>query len=143
MKNRRFLFALVISCFIIALLIAYKTYHKPHRDISKAKADHEISADDLYDAYALDEAASDVKFLGKVISVTGEIETVTVDQEGSTVIMLNAASAMMGGVSATMAAGSTSGDADFSAGDRIAVKCMCTGMLMDVILVDCTVEETI
>ncbi len=126
--------ALVIALLVaVGVFLAIKMYNKPHRDIAKEKAAFSLSADALYSAYEADETAADAKYLDKVIEVSGVISDWTVNQDGLPTGILEAQSAMIGGVSVTMKE-----NVSLKNGESVVLKCRCTGMLMDVVLVDCS-----
>lgn len=120
-------------------IVAYKMYNKPHRDIAAEAANFTLTADALFAEYEANEEASNAKYLDKVIEVSGKIESIDKTEEGKTSVILTAADAMMGGVSATMHNTQASGVSAYKKGDNIQLKCRCTGKLMDVVLVDCSV----
>lgn len=127
----------ILIAAIIGGTVAYRLYNKPHRDIASEEAAFSLTADALFDAFEADEAAANAKYLDKVVKVTGEVAEVTENSAGQAVITITAANAMLGGVSATM---QEAGEADISEGETVTVKCRCTGYLMDVILVNCSLK---
>ena len=128
---------LALAAAAIGIAVAYYLYNKPHRDIASEEAAHTLTADALFDAYEADEAAANALYLDKVVAVSGTVAEVTQNGAGQSVITLTAANAMMGGVSATM---QDSGAISVTEGQSVTVKCRCTGYLMDVILINCTLE---
>ena len=82
---------------------------------------------------------SDEKYLDKVVEITGRIEDISTNTEGRTMVVLAAEGAMIGGVSGTLSPGFTDALASYKSGSEITLKCRCTGRLMDVVLVDCSI----
>lgn len=117
--------------------IAYSIYNKPHRDIATEEAAFALTADELFDAFEADEPAANAKYLDQTVEVTGEVAEVTENAAGQATITLTAANAMLGGVSTTM---QEAGPATVEPGQTVTVKCRCTGYLMDVILINCSVK---
>lgn len=133
---RKVLFiALVLGT--IGATVAYFVYNKPHRDIASEDAAFSLTADELFDAFEADEAAANAKYLDQTVEVTGEVAEVSENSAGQAVITISATNAMMGGVSATM---QEPGVVTISQGQTATVKCRCTGYLMDVILINCTLK---
>ncbi len=128
---------LALAAAAIGGAVAYYLYNKPHRDIASEEAAHTLTADALFDAFEADEASANALYLDKVVAVSGTVAEVTQNGAGQSVITLTAANAMMGGVSATM---QDSGAISVTEGQSVTVKCRCTGYLMDVILINCTLE---
>lgn len=140
-KTVKIIIALVILGGVVGAIIAYKMYNKPHRDISQEEPDYTYSSDELYNDYVSDEEAANAKYLDKVIQVSGPVDMVEINQGGDINITLNAEEAMMGGVSATVDSRFKEQAESIEDGDQITLKCRCTGMLMDVVLVDCSIVE--
>jgi hypothetical protein len=128
---------IIIIAAIIGGTVAYRMYNKPHRDIASEDAAFSLTADALFDAFEEDEAAANALYLDKVVEVTGDVAEVTDNSAGQAVIIITAANAMLGGVSATM---QETGIVNISEGETVTVKCRCTGFLMDVILVNCSLK---
>lgn len=129
---------LVIAGAVVAGLAVYYMYNKPHRDIASEQATSSLSADEIFDAYDQGEEKANAKFLDKVVEVTGTVDELSSNENGQTVAILRAENAMMGGVSATF----QEEEKSVEVGQSIAVKCRCTGMLMDVVLVNCTLSNS-
>lgn len=128
---------IILLLAIIGGTVAYRMYNKPHRDIASEDAAFSLTADELFDAFEENEADANANYLDKVVEVTGEVVEVTENSAGQAVIMLAASNAMIGGVSATM---QEAGEVNISEGQAFTVKCRCTGFLMDVILVNCSIK---
>lgn len=128
---------LLVALGVLAAIAAYFVYNKPHRDIAAEEAAFSLTADELFDNFETDEAAANAKYLDKVLEVTGEVAEVSENSAGQAVITITAANAMLGGVSATM---QEAGTVSISEGETVTVKCRCTGFLMDVILINCSVK---
>lgn len=117
--------------------VAYYVYNKPHRDIASEEAAFSLTADELFDAFEADESAANALYLDKVVAVTGEVAEVSENNVGQSVLTIAASNAMMGGVSATF---QDVGVTKIKEGQTVTVKCRCTGYLMDVILINCSVQ---
>lgn len=127
----------ILIAAIIGGTVAYRMYNKPHRDIASEDAAFSLTANELFDAFEENEADANAKYLDQVVEVTGEVAEVTENSAGQAVITITAANAMLGGVSATM---QEAGGVNISEGETATVKCRCTGYLMDVILVNCSLK---
>ena len=126
-----------IGAVLIGGGIAYYLYNKPHRDVAAEEAAFTVTADEIFDAFEADEQAANAKYLDKVVAVSGPLAEVTVNDAGQSVLTITAANAMLGGISATM---QDKEAPKVNIGAPVTVKCRCTGYLMDVILINCTVE---
>lgn len=138
MKQRSFFIIAGVIAVLLGGLIAYKIYNKPHRDIAAERADYTVTADALFDEFEQDEPAANAKYLDNVVEVSGILEEIGFNTDDIPVYTLKAENAMIGGISATLES-TEEHNADLQPGDGVIVKCRCTGKLMDVVLVNCSV----
>lgn len=132
MKKYIIIFAIIV---IAGISVAYFLYNKPHENIGNATPDIEISASELFANYEQDEPASNTKYLGKTIQVTGIVKEVTTEND-ITIVVLESES-MMFGVRCELDPHSTHQRIDFNPGESVTLKGKCSGMLADVVLVRC------
>ncbi len=121
---------------VIGAGVGYMMYNKPHKDIKSTKADISISAEELFAAYESDESAANARFLDKMIEVKGKVLEVKTDEDGNTVVSLEGGG-MMFGVICNLDALSEHKRTEFQTGEEVSFKGICTGLLMDVVLVRC------
>jgi hypothetical protein len=133
--NRIIIF--LVTGLLLAGGIVYFVYNKPHRDVASEKAEYTLTADELFDEYEADEAAANSKFLDKTVQVSGTISEIGTNDAGQSFVILAAKNAMIGGISATF----QGEQANLEEGLKVSLKCRCTGKLMDVVLINCTLSE--
>ena len=129
---------LFIAAGIVLLCLAaagYYAYQKPHKDSSDITPVLTISAEDLYKAYAQNEADANKKFLDKVIAVKGF--ATTIQRDSSSVSVQLSAGQEAGGINCNFPNGAISLP---QKNQPITVKGRCTGFLLDVNLADCVIE---
>jgi hypothetical protein len=113
-------------------------YQKPSAKIVSANAEHTLSAAQLFDEFNEHESEANTKYLNKVLSVSGIISEISaVDSQGLT-ILLETGNPLFG-VSCQLPQGNST--KLLRHGQEVKVKGLCTGKLMDVVLVKCVVEE--
>lgn len=134
MIKRILLFLLVIG--LLAGGYGYYLYQKPVSGLEQIEADYQLTADELYDEFDANEAAAMKKFEDKVVSVTGNVIQVDQTEDGQTII-LGAENAMIGGVNCSMKEPSAS----IEKGQTVTIKGRCHGMLMDVVINNCYVQN--
>ncbi len=125
--------------YILILLIAagvfgYYTYNKPHKETSGVKADFVVTPLALLQAYETDEIVADKTYLDKIIEVGGIVKAINqVDKGGS--LSLETGSEM-----SAIICEFESGEviSKISVGDSVTIKGFCTGKLMDIVLVRCS-----
>ncbi|MBB6610799.1 hypothetical protein H7F15_07095 [Pontibacter sp. Tf4] len=133
----------IVIAFIAVGLIAIVglvLYNKPHRNTATAKSDFAVEAPALLQEFTSDEAAANQKYLDKVVAVKGKVNAIAPDEEGNINLTLDANDAMAG-VICTIPKADAETAAGIKAGDEVTVKGVCTGVLMDVVLIRCVVEK--
>jgi hypothetical protein len=138
MKKKTLLWVGIPLLLLIALAWAYHLYVKPHQSAAGESADFTVSADSLYRQYQTDERSADLKYLGKVIEVSGKLSEV--QHSGNSEIWILSPQPGGGGINCQLFAG-TKIDPEPKAGDAVVVKGRCTGFLMDVNLADCVLRR--
>lgn len=132
--NKKNILALLGMLVLVAAVIGYRMYNKPHADLGSLTADHRLSATELFSAYEASETEANAKYLDKIVRVEGEIMSVETDENGQTSLTL-AAGGLMGGVICQLAPEVK--EFNGTVGQQVALNGRCTGMLMDVVLVRC------
>ena len=114
---------------IIGAGIGYYMYSKPLASINSMKTDHQISSTDLLEVFEDDETVANEKYLDKVIEVTGTVikaETLN----GTTSIYLSTENDL-----SNIICQLEKEDDSIKKGQEVTIKGICTGYLMDVVLV--------
>lgn len=124
---------------MLGLSVSIYFYNKPHVDVKSSQADYVMTAQSLIEEYRQNEIGTDAKYSENVIQVQGrifEVSTlkgngvITIKEEGdeSSVIchMLPEENRKIVGL---------------KRGHDIVVKGICTGYLLDVMMVKCTLVE--
>ncbi|MCB0662927.1 MAG: hypothetical protein KDC24_09320 [Saprospiraceae bacterium] len=114
---------------------AYQMYNKPHKDMTSAESDLAISSTDLLAAFESDETSANDLYNDKVVAVTGNVLSVS-NEEGITKVTLDAGNPL-GGVICQLDELSDHERTSFEEGESVTFKGLCTGYLMDVVLVRC------
>jgi hypothetical protein len=126
---------LVIAC--LGTITGFYLYNKPVSSTASRSADLTIRAEDLFNEFSKNENAANTKYLDKVVSIEGTVTNIAIE-DGLSIVTLKTASDMFGVICKI-----ESGDEkvkSLKAGEEIRVKGVCTGMLMDVIMVRCVIE---
>ncbi|MCB0648501.1 MAG: hypothetical protein KDC49_17650 [Saprospiraceae bacterium] len=124
---------------IIALIVvlggstAYYMYNKKSASIEDLKTDVSVDASALVSAYESDEDAANTEYLEKVIEVSGKVDK-SETKDGIQSIYLQTE----GGMGTVLCQMEEEITAPVS-GENIKIKGICTGYLMDVVLVKCKV----
>lgn len=133
MRILKYLFLLVA----IGVVTGFYLYNKPVKSTASKNADLIIQSQDLFSAYEQNEMEANRKYLNKVISVAGIIGSVA-KEDNKDVLTLKAGSEMFG-VVCKLEDGEAAKQ-KLKIGDRIKVKGVCSGMLMDVVMMRCVLD---
>ncbi len=111
-------------------------YNQPHKNIGNAISDFELSSVQLFSDFELNEKESNTKYLDKIIEVNGVVNDFSKDDSGVATITLDSGNEMFG-VICQMDNMSKHKRSEFKIGEKVKLKGICTGILMDVVLVRC------
>ena len=128
---------IVYAILLIGLIgggIGIYQYNKPHKKMTTATSDFTVSALDLFTEFESDENLSNEKYLDKVVGVSGTVQEVK-EEDGVTSVTLN--SGGMFGVICQLDQLTEHKRTTFAIGENVSFKGICTGLLMDVVLVRC------
>lgn len=120
---------------IVALGVGYFIYNKPHENMHRKAPDYSMSATELFQEFEADEAAANEKYLDKVVEVRGEVQDISTDEQGITTVTLSTEG--MFGIICKLDELTDHSRTDFEVSEQVTFKGICTGMLMDVVLVRC------
>ena len=120
---------------IVGAGVGFMVYNKPHQNMQSATPDFKMTAAELFSDFETNENNANAKYLDKVIELNGTIQSVS-SEENKVSITLDAGG-MLGGVICQLDELSEHKRTSFQAGEAVQVKGLCTGMLMDVVLVRC------
>lgn len=123
---------------LIAAGVGYYMYNKPTESLVDAKPALSISADSLFKAYEADEAAANKMYVDKIIEVNGKLQSVNSDTSGLS-LSLQTSSGMFGVICKLEDKEAT--ESQFQVGQDLKLKGICTGYLMDVVLIRCVPVE--
>ncbi|SDH27396.1 OB-fold protein [Chitinophaga filiformis] len=118
---------------LIAAGTGYYLYNKPRTTAAESRTDKHISAQQLYEAFASNEQQANSNYVNKVVEVKGTVTDV--QKTGTSISVLLAGGA--GGVNCSIVPGEEKQLP--KVGESVLIKGLCTGMLMDVSIVDATI----
>jgi hypothetical protein len=136
---------ILLWTFLIGLVIGisavYYVFNKPRRDVSKETAAFTLDAKQLISEFKKDESSATAKYIDKAIIVKGEIRSIRTLDNHSMVFSLEDE---MEGVSCTVdsadVVSSASKLGQFTKGSTGTFKGRCSGMLMDIQVINCVPE---
>ena len=138
MTAKKIIFGILLL-FFFGAIIGYKIYNKPHVNVAREKAAISSTASVLLEAFSADETAANLKYLGKIIQVKGVISKIEiVNKKGSITLETEA---LFGSVLCTLTPEESLYTKELKIGQEILLKGICTGFLMDVVLVKCIIKN--
>ena len=137
-KNIKILVGVIIII-SICLLYVLNLYNKPHLDIEKTKADIVVHVQNLLDEYKNDENFANGKYVDQVIQIKGEISEITIEN-GNSIITLKD-STTISSVMCHMSPEENLNVLKLKKEGEITIKGICTGYLLDVIMVRCILVQ--
>ncbi len=113
----------------------YYLYNKPHQSIADEAPAFSINVNKIINDYEADEKKANELYLGKIVEVSGLISEKTLDSKGNYSIILQGPD--LAGVSCEFEPNAQNSLTNLKEGQEVKIKGICTGILMDVVLVDC------
>jgi hypothetical protein len=129
----------ILLLFFFGAIIGYKIYNKPHVNVAQEKAAIVSTASKILEDFSSDETAANVKYLGKILQVNGVIAKIETVQSKCSITLETGA--VFGAVLCTLTIEESAQKRALQVGQEIQLKGICTGFLMDVILVKCIILE--
>lgn len=123
-------FLMVLLVLMVVLIIQY---HKPHVDIYSVKTDIAVTIDTLLLDFEKNEKVANKKYLDKIIETEGVIKSIEVNK-GSTFLLLSEEN-NDNNVICYLEEFENKKILSLKTGQRVKVKGICTGYLMDVVLI--------
>jgi hypothetical protein len=128
---------IIIAVIILGSAFAYGYYlfHKPHKGIANKEAEFTMESKTLFNEFSNDEDSANKKYNGKVVCVYGHVADRAIDAKGTFSLILEGGD--LAGVGCQFDKSVLAEMQKVKKGEVLRVKGVCTGMLMDVVLVDC------
>ncbi len=123
--------------FLLALggaIAALYLFNKQHKDLQKVKSDFIITASDLQKEFEENETVAALKYVNKIIEVSGTVASVKTGGEDASNVILKTGSDFSAVICTFPPAADISG---LISGNHITIKGECSGFLMDVLLNNC------
>ena len=129
----------ILPLLAIIAFILYKVYNKPHINVANSKEDVSVSAKKVIEDFSSDETLANSVYLDKIVSIKGELSEIKLVKDKTVLILTD--EDVFGTVQAELSEESAKKIKNYAIGKTIIIKGICTGYLMDVILVKCELIE--
>ncbi len=137
MKKRILLLLIVVAA--VGGAIGLYFYNLKMPSMAGQKADLEITATALFEAYDTDEASANERYLGKVLAVQGQVRQAQTLPDGTVKVLLETGQDF--GVLCEFDPNTQHARTAFSPGETVTIKGECAGLNFDVLLARCVVME--
>ncbi|HLT92916.1 MAG TPA: hypothetical protein VKZ56_00070 [Membranihabitans sp.] len=124
-----------------AFFLYTRVYNKPHKDILGTDASYTVSAEEILEEFMSHEDHANQRFLDKIVRITGEIQSIET-ANGMAVLTLGSGEGS-GGVICNMDPSENKRILELKVGQELEVKGICTGYLMDVVIVRAVIVNQI
>jgi hypothetical protein len=142
-RNSSKVYKRLIYLFVVVLIsglgLGFYLYNKPHQGIANEIPVYRLSAVNLIRDYDAGEEKANSKYLGKVLEVKGIVAEKSKDEKGMINVTLQGPD--LAGVGCQFDPKAQEELGSIKEGQEVVVKGICTGVLMDVVLVDCVIEN--
>lgn len=130
--------AIVLFIAIAGIGAALYLFNLKHKDLSRIKPDFVITATDLQKAFEENESGATVRYVNKVIEVSGEVSSVKPGENNTISILLKTGSDMSSVICTFPASGNP---VTVTTGLSVTIRGECSGYLMDVLLNNCAIAK--
>jgi len=124
---------------IICLFFILKLYNKPFIDIKNSKARIEVTVENILFEFQSNERLASEKYVDNLILIKGEIADISISN-GNTIITLKDKNDISS-VICQMLAEDNLNALKLEKGDEIIIKGICTGYLLDIMMVRCILTK--
>ena len=135
---------ILIGFSLIAFLGAaggYYLYNKKPADVRRLQPDLSVTANFLIVAFNSDEVAANLKYLDKVIAVKGIIADIKIDSSTGQASVILDSGDPLSAVTCSFYNDEIGAVQKLSMGTEVVIKGKCTGILMDVVLNNCSIIQ--
>lgn len=132
-KKWRIILAIIAVVLLGTGLYAYREFNRKVKDLSKTKADMEISTTELITAFESNESQANQAYLDKIISVSGVIRAIEKDDQGFYSIVMGEKGSLSS-VRCNMDSRYVEDISDLVSGSQVSIKGACTGFNADELL---------
>ncbi len=139
MKKGKLILVILAIVLLAAAIYGWEEYHRRHPDTAGITAAFTTTAPVLLKAFRDDENKANTLYNDKVINVSGIV--VKVERNDSTQTVQLDGQSGMGGIICEFEAMHNSELKALQPGQHVSIKGVCTGMLMDVVLIRCALDD--
>ncbi|WP_299896496.1 hypothetical protein [uncultured Aquimarina sp.] len=133
-KTKKLLILYFFAAILVVSIITVKIYNKPFINIAESKPSLSLASEALLSDFINDESTANTMYLEELIQVNGTITAIEKGKDGNDIITLGNENTI-GSIICHL----SKNEKNLKTGQEISIKGICTGYLMDVILVKCVI----
>lgn len=138
MNLKKIIIAILVFV-VVGVFVGYKMYNKPHINVADEQADVMLTANKIIADFSSDETTANKNYLEKIIAVTGTVSNIKVEKSKGIITLKT--NDDFGSIICHLTADETKKINTIKAGQKITIKGICTGFLMDVILIKSVITK--
>ncbi len=127
MNVKKLFLAIAVVGLLAAVLVYVLVINKPHTDVAKTEAAFDGSAEVFYGEFQTNKEAAGLRYIGKVVQVSGVITEVGSSAEQVT-LQLEAGNPMGGGLAVALAPSESGAARQLQSGQSVVVRGECSGV---------------
>lgn len=141
MAEKKIITISTLLLLVSVIIIGFKVYNKPHIDVVNTHPHIVLNAQEMLYEFQYNEGLANQKFLGKIVQVNGRISKLEASENNGIILTLLDDSTGSGAVICHLSSNENKKLSSLKEGQHVIIKGICTGYLMDVILVRCNLVE--
>ena len=139
-KKEKIIFPALLAITLI-IFFGLKEYNKPHVNVVKATPDIITNSEEIINEFQDNEGFANKKYLDQIVQVSGRISKIEASENNDIIITFLNNKTSFGTVICHLSSSENKELINLKEGQNIVVKGICTGYLMDVILVRCNLVK--
>ncbi|WP_166964565.1 OB-fold protein [Yeosuana marina] len=141
MSRKKTVIVSVLAIIMLGIFLAVKEYNKPHINVADTKPDIITNSQGLLEDFQVNENSANKKYLDQIVQVSGRISKLEASENNDIIITLLNDKSPLGTVICHLSPDENKKLINLKEGQDIIAKGICTGYLMDVILVRCVLVK--
>ena len=137
LKIQKILTGVVLILVIASIYFYVKVYNRPHVNMANISTKVKINSSDLVTLFILDEETANLAYVEKIIEVEGTIKEITYQNNINTVLLRSNIDSSS--VICEMQKNQLEEVKKFQKGERVRIKGICKGFLMDAVVLNCII----
>jgi preprotein translocase subunit YajC len=141
MRHKQKLLFIVLLVISLVIFFVIRQYNKPHIDVFNSTPDIVTNSHVLLDEFQKNESLANSKYLDKIVQINGRISKIEASENNDIIVTLINDISTLGTVICHLSSKENKKLNNLKEGQNVVIKGICTGYLMDVILIRCSLVK--